>query len=350
MSRLIVKNLPAYLDEGRLKQHFDAHAASPITDVKIVRRPDGTSRRFGFVGFKDDKEARASLEYFNRTFIDTARIDVGLARAIDDEELKAQQLKRRLRGDQTVQPAHDESARSITAGKGNAKAVLSDTKDKRKSSKAITFDEFMDVMKPKSKRKAWSNENVDDVDAQLDPQTFAEPDSSKSKKKPKREEPTDQSKAGGGSESTPPAQDDRHAAVGDTVVNDEGMTDLEYMYKRMKRNVGADVEAKEDKQFEQSDDEEEADVKSDAPSEDQEDNELGELEMRRQQRQIKALEEKARRDQEDTDAIMQSGRLFVRNLPFEASEEEVEEYFSRYGEIAQVGTSLQDCLNDEHTV
>lgn len=84
MSRLIVKNLPPYLNEARLKEHFSSQGAS-ITDSKLVRRPDGTSRRFGFVGFKTEEDAQKALGYFNRTFIDTARIDVSFANAITDE-------------------------------------------------------------------------------------------------------------------------------------------------------------------------------------------------------------------------------------------------------------------------
>lgn len=37
---------------------------------------DGTSRQFGFVGFRSEDEANSALKYFNRTFMDTARITV----------------------------------------------------------------------------------------------------------------------------------------------------------------------------------------------------------------------------------------------------------------------------------
>ena len=78
MSRLIIKNLPVYLTPDRLREHFQQKGspAGTITDVKISLKQDGTSRRFGFVGFKSDQEATAARDWFDRTFIDSARISV----------------------------------------------------------------------------------------------------------------------------------------------------------------------------------------------------------------------------------------------------------------------------------
>jgi multiple RNA-binding domain-containing protein 1 len=77
-TRLIVKNLPPYCTPDRLKQHFQQKGApaGTITDAKVSFKPDGTSRRFGFVGFKTAQEAARAQEWFNRTFIDSARLDV----------------------------------------------------------------------------------------------------------------------------------------------------------------------------------------------------------------------------------------------------------------------------------
>ncbi|KAJ1605947.1 Mrd1p like protein [Cryptosporidium canis] len=83
-SRIIIKNLPSYLSEKRLKDHISSIGCN-ITDVKIVKKrsdknPDvETSRKFGFVGFYSESDARKALEYFNGTFIDTSRIHVQYA-------------------------------------------------------------------------------------------------------------------------------------------------------------------------------------------------------------------------------------------------------------------------------
>lgn len=80
MSRLIIKNLPSYVTPDRLKEHFEGNKGpgGNITDVKVASKPDGTSRRFGFVGFKTDKEATVAKDWFDRTFIGSSRINVNL--------------------------------------------------------------------------------------------------------------------------------------------------------------------------------------------------------------------------------------------------------------------------------
>jgi multiple RNA-binding domain-containing protein 1 len=81
MSRLIVKNLPPYVTPARLREHF-SQKGSPggtITDIKVSQKPDGTSRRFGFVGFKSDLDADAAQKWFDRTFIDSTKILVAVS-------------------------------------------------------------------------------------------------------------------------------------------------------------------------------------------------------------------------------------------------------------------------------
>ena len=81
MSRLIVKNLPGYVTPERLKEHFSQKngPGGLLTDVKVALKSDGTSRRFGFVGFKDEQEALRAQQWFDKTFIGTTRISVAVA-------------------------------------------------------------------------------------------------------------------------------------------------------------------------------------------------------------------------------------------------------------------------------
>ena len=80
MSRLLIKNLPSYVTPVRLRQHFEQKngPGGTVTDVKVALKPDGTSRRFGFVGYKTEKEAGVAQEWFNKTFIDSTRINVAV--------------------------------------------------------------------------------------------------------------------------------------------------------------------------------------------------------------------------------------------------------------------------------
>ena len=78
MSRLIVKNLPSYVTPAKLREHLEQKKGpgGTLTDVKVSSKPDGTSRCFGFVGYKSNQEALAAQNWFNQTFIDSTRISV----------------------------------------------------------------------------------------------------------------------------------------------------------------------------------------------------------------------------------------------------------------------------------
>lgn len=47
-----------------------------MSDAKVVRTKDGKSRQFAFVGFTNQADAEDAMKYYNRTFIDTSRIQV----------------------------------------------------------------------------------------------------------------------------------------------------------------------------------------------------------------------------------------------------------------------------------
>ena len=49
---------------------------------------DGRSRLFGFIGFKTSQEAKDAVEYFNKSFFDTSRIFVELAKQVGDNQLE----------------------------------------------------------------------------------------------------------------------------------------------------------------------------------------------------------------------------------------------------------------------
>ncbi|EFH47708.1 predicted protein [Arabidopsis lyrata subsp. lyrata] len=76
-SRIIVKNVPKYVTEDQLRGIFSRKGE--ITDVKLKRLSDGTSRQFAYIGFRNEQEAQDAITYFNKSFIDTLRISVLVA-------------------------------------------------------------------------------------------------------------------------------------------------------------------------------------------------------------------------------------------------------------------------------
>jgi len=76
-SRLIVKGFASYISEERLRAHFSR--LGDVTDVRVSRTASGRSREFGFVGYRTPAEAAAAKAFFDQTFLDTRRITVEYA-------------------------------------------------------------------------------------------------------------------------------------------------------------------------------------------------------------------------------------------------------------------------------
>jgi multiple RNA-binding domain-containing protein 1 len=84
-SRIIVKNIPKEITEKELQVHFSKKGVT--TDVKIMKKENGQSRKFSFIGFKNDSEANETVKYFNNTFLWTCKIIVESAKAQNDPAL-----------------------------------------------------------------------------------------------------------------------------------------------------------------------------------------------------------------------------------------------------------------------
>ncbi|KAI0035542.1 hypothetical protein K488DRAFT_43140 [Vararia minispora EC-137] len=275
MSRLIIKNLPAYITTERLQQHFTQAKAPPgtITDVKVAHKRDGASRRFGFVGYKTTDEAANAQAWFDKTFIDSARVRVEVMDGAKDAP--ALLPNKRLRLDVQVEPC---SSSTVSPSKKAEESTR--VGDLKKSRKDVQFDTFMEVMQPKPRTgPAWANDEASRT-------KYA------------------QSKKG-----KAPAQTEDILADDQLV---EGLSDLEWMQRRMKQIVGT---TGEEKAFMQDEERGTAPTMSASGGKD-----LSFTEPTDASR----------------DAILQTGRLFVRNLAFSCTEEELRELFSVYGDISQI--------------
>lgn len=142
MSRIIVKNLPAKANEDDIRKHFDSQGR--ITDIKVIRKRDGSSRRFAFIGFKSDAEAQQASKYFNMSFMMSSRLDVALAKSLGDESLerRKESLKRK---------------RLEQAEQNNFKHKKPGIKDETDPKLA----EYLSVMQPQKSTAMWKNDSTE---------------------------------------------------------------------------------------------------------------------------------------------------------------------------------------------
>ena len=116
-SRLCIKNLPPSLSDGAFREHFAQKGR--VTDAKIVRRKDGTSRRFGFIGYETVAQAEAASKFFHRTYLGTCKIVVEAAIAYGSTDI-ARPWSRHSKGSSAYNRLHPEEA-----AKARKEALLS---------------------------------------------------------------------------------------------------------------------------------------------------------------------------------------------------------------------------------
>lgn len=80
-SRIFVKNLPPTITEAEFRKHFSAEGRQ-VTDVKLI-----PARHIGFVGYKSPEDAARAVKYFNRSFIRMSRISVDIAKPVCSSSL-----------------------------------------------------------------------------------------------------------------------------------------------------------------------------------------------------------------------------------------------------------------------
>jgi len=83
-TRVCIKGIPPMYDELNLKRHllqsskkFDGDLV--ITDCKVLKTNQGISRKVAFVGFKTSEMAQFVISYFHRTYAQTSRLVVEAA-------------------------------------------------------------------------------------------------------------------------------------------------------------------------------------------------------------------------------------------------------------------------------
>ncbi|CAG8619995.1 6527_t:CDS:10 [Funneliformis mosseae] len=245
-----------------------------------MKTSDGKSRYFGFIGYRTEQEANEALKYFNNTYIHTSRIAVEIAKPVNDSSL-----------------SRPWSAHSV---------------------------EFLEVMQPRSKSKTWANDDLTILDSHLKNSKVIN-ESNPIKKNAKIEKSDD----------------------------DELYQDLP---KQGKKDVTKSANNKNNMSSSESEDEEMQDVDTTIDSISDTDwlksRMRGKLDLEDEGESYDTNNDDIQTPNKETinsnhstevpaeESIGETGRLFVRNLPYICTEEDLRREFIKFGPLAEVHMPL----------
>ncbi|EEA08353.1 multiple RNA-binding domain-containing protein 1, putative [Cryptosporidium muris RN66] len=294
-TRLIIKNLPGYLTEKRLREHFSSINCT-ITDVRIAKKYSkdpkkiNLSRRFGFVGFLNTEDAKKALEYFNGTFINTSRITVEFALPPGSSDIpipKSRYSQRKL--------LNMEDNKNNTKEIGNKNESMNFI-----INKSLDDREFTQLLRVKNNNRSW----LDSVDI---------PNNNIQNKKGTDNYITEII-------DVKPTKCGVNTVRKHTIFFDESTDDDSTGIEELDRSEGNNIDDKEWIKLHTIDDNNNKD-------EDKKLNDELDLDNIDEQNKMN-IENKI-----DNGDSLSSGRLMVLNFPYSTSEEDLIEYFSTWGEV-----------------
>lgn len=329
-SRLFIKNLPPTINEADFRKHFTT-GGREVTDIKLIAK-----RRIGYVGYKTPAEARKAVKFFNKSYIRMSRISVEIARPISDPSLptaqKAQHLLNKLPTPDPEPKAKDDQADASSKKRKREDLDESDPK----------LREYLEVMgkgqTSSSKLEGIMGQPVGGTDLDI-PMANVEEESdgeyeeipahkSKRQKDVPATLPTEPTAEPSLIEIAQPVFDD---AV--STAQGADATDDDWLRKRTNRLL--DLVDPDDLDLTPVPVHPVQPAPMDKPlaSED--------VNMSRVSPSLETIEKSVAEQKEDKSPIGQvrrTSRLFIRNLPFKATESELREHFAKYGDVEEVSS------------
>ncbi|XP_045606237.1 probable RNA-binding protein 19 [Procambarus clarkii] len=136
MSRLIIKNLPKQITEDDIKTQFSLKGN--ITDVKLKYK-NGEFRRFGFIGYEKHEDAQAACNFFNNTFIKQSRVTVEICQDYGSDQKPVSWSEKNKQ-----RKSKDEKKLLDNVTESEIDAKKKNKKDKQKSSKVSLKEQLLE--------------------------------------------------------------------------------------------------------------------------------------------------------------------------------------------------------------
>ncbi|THU52618.1 hypothetical protein C4D60_Mb10t05850 [Musa balbisiana] len=322
-----------------------------------MRTKDGKSRQFAFIGFRTEREAEDALNYFNNSYMDTLKITCEVARRVGDPNIrrpwshystkKVDPLTNRNKDSSVTE---DQSLSGSTSEGLESFSVMS--KDAKHSEKDDPkLKEFLQIMQPRSKLKMWANDSLGASNVIVPDGIADEEETKKCKTKKKISAQLDktegvkgENETAHGTSSSPTQIESSEIIPIEQFNGEDATTDMEYFKSRVKKNWS---------DSETDDDNLEKDEKGslgELLETDAKDKTIDILGMKCTEYEQVEIEEQSSKDSDgenndnknttssnnENKPAMENGRLFVRNLPYTATEDDLAELFSQFGDLSEV--------------
>ncbi|KZL84603.1 rna recognition domain-containing protein [Colletotrichum incanum] len=343
-SRIFVRGLPPKITEADFRRHFSA-GGREVTDVKVIPQ-----RRIGYVGYKTPEVAAKAVKYFNKSYIRMSRINVELARPIADPAL--QHTKGGTGHISVATPSNSAAPQPPSVEE-------KDVKKKRKREDLDESDpklrEFLQVMGPSKNAANEMSDVMDPVAVKEQKKLLQEgesddeyeaipsrPEKRQMREAPKGEqrlEPTpEKDEAMPDAAPVPEFTEDVPQEQAPAAPTNAAATDDDWLRSRTNRLLDLVDDDEVPQPPVQQDGGETARI---APAEQQKQpakaSELPKGEAKGGSAAENAPSPSEKVEEDDTLAtIKRNARLFVRNLPFSANEEDLRTHFEQYGELQEV--------------
>jgi len=192
MSRIVVKNLPKTVTEDKLRKHFTI-ANHDITDIQLKKDPQTDKfRGFAFIGFKDESAAESLVQHFNKTFFERNRINV---EQFDQDALPHMVKVEKLREEKRKQIEEEKAARLESRKKRKLPDPLEEVKDDPEFKAFLEVQRNVDAsilpvnetgkMVEKKQKYIWTDDAVMDDIQELEPVQENKSQAKQEKKTPK---------------------------------------------------------------------------------------------------------------------------------------------------------------------
>ncbi|KAK8664519.1 hypothetical protein V6N13_084305 [Hibiscus sabdariffa] len=314
MSRICVKNLPKHVAEERLRDFFSQKGE--VTDAKLMRTRDGKSRQFAFIGYRTEQEAEEAIKYFNKSYLDTSRIICEIARKVGDPNTPRPWSRYSTKEQDNLTETGKNKVGTKSSGKKDLENGESDDPQ---------LQEFLQLMQPRVKSKMWENDIVLDTPVNQNSKAI-EKKGVTEKEGRKTSVPVDAE-----SDETSIASDENETKASDSVARNEVISDMDYFKSRVKKDW-----SDSDGDDNEEDDDGDQKGKQNSVSENVNQDQIQQGSSKDLDADIIDSGNPSSGVKDDRDEVLESGRLFVRNLPYTATEDELTELFDKFGDVSQV--------------